>query len=168
MIRAFVPFLGTIGLATLCAFGVFTAWLQMKDGTIAQSTSEQPLVSGVTRSSITALPQARPAVYYEATTQRPLFAPTRRPVMAIIDAVEAADHEPREPHQVAATIPDMQLLGVLQNGRKNAAYIRIGDTEPVWLSEGEMSLGWTLAESTTDSIQLTRDDDRITLEMFEQ
>ena len=166
--RALVPFVGTIGLAALCVFGVFMASLQIQDKTVAQPTPEQPQASNVARSSVSALPQARPAVYYEATTQRPLFAPTRRPVMAIIDAVEAADPEPQEPQQVAATIPDMQLLGVLQNGRKNAAYIRIGDTEPVWLSEGEMSLGWTLAEITPDSIQLTRDDDRITLEMFEQ
>ncbi|MBO6924185.1 MAG: hypothetical protein JJ859_18385 [Roseicyclus sp.] len=115
-----------------------------------------------------AAPRPRNAIYYAAITDRPLFAPTRRP--DVMDAPPGPEAEPEPDREIAFAPPPPQvrLLGVLQTGTSASALLSIEGGAPVWVPEGADIEGWRMSEVSATSVVLTADDRSLRLEMYPQ
>lgn len=170
MFRLLISSAGTACLMAMCAAGVSAAWHAYQEPQPQRSLSDQRAFTGATEPMQINLPSPRPEVFYNATTERPLFAPTRRPAEPYeeMEVAVVEDIEPVEETSEIAPIPEMELLGVFQNGPEETALIRIGEDEPIWIAAGQVEQGWSLDEVNANAVKIHRDDTYITLEMFTQ
>jgi len=112
----------------------------------------------------------RPAVYYEAIIQRPVFSPSRRPVAPMPAALEPEPETPApavsEPEPVA--VPQLRLLGIIGNGSERSALISNQGGDPAWIGQGGSIAGWQIGSVGPDWIEITLDSQKIRIEMYEQ
>ena len=171
--RRIFPYLGTVVLLATAAFSAKYA-LQTQ-----QALSEDVLLSSVeptdvgsaqTSSSVptaVSMPRLRPDVYYEAITDRPIFAPTRRPFVPGQEKVEETVQSEEEQPQVARPLPEFDLLGIMGSTDQPIALLK-ADSEPAeWYEIGESIDGWVLSEIDADWVEITDGNSNVRLEMFQ-
>ncbi len=109
------------------------------------------------------LPTPRPNVFYDAITDRPLFAPSRRPNM-ISEVLEI--EEPEQVQEIRR--PDnLVLSGVLDGTLSRSAFISVGGLEGEWFRTNDEIEGWAITDIGPDAITLTDGNDSFRLELFE-
>lgn len=111
----------------------------------------------------------RPEVYYDAVTQRPLFAPDRRPLV-LDDTSEAAPEEPvvaAKSEPVVVPPPALLLLGVMGTADENRALVQNADGEALWLTQGTELGGWTIDRIGPNWLDLSRASETIRIEMYQ-
>lgn len=109
------------------------------------------------------LPSPRPDVFYEAITDRPLFAPSRRPEM--ISEVVAIE-EPKQIEEILRP-ENLVLSGVLGGTPSRSAFISVGGLEGEWFRTNDEIEGWAITDIGPDAITLTDGNDSFRLELFE-
>lgn len=171
MLSRLLALIGTLSLVALAAAAVIWA---------AQVTqAEPPLPDPPAIAEADPGPRAadrqtrrtpRPAVYYEAITERPVFSPARRPVAP--EETEAVVEEPPAPEPApepaAAAPPAIRLLGVIGTGNRRSALVSHQGAEPAWITVGTVIEGWTLAEIGPDWIEMVNSPQRFRVEMYAQ
>lgn len=153
----------TIGLGLAVSRAPFEVPLEGEAGTTAVTAT------GNGGTNTLNLPAPRPAVFYEAVTDRPLFAPGRRPeqqqpeVPAPVEAPAVID-TPTEPEPVQPA--DLQLHGTLDDGRTGRALVSIGGEPATWLQQGDSIAGWTIATIGPDWIDLEQDSRKTRIDLY--
>ncbi len=111
----------------------------------------------------------RPEVFYAALLERPLFAPSRRPVVAEpeVDVIIQEEAPRAEPEPEKVPIPDLGLLGVMGTDNTNRALVANAGGEPVWITAGTTIAGWTVAAIGPDWLELNLDNETIRIEMYQ-
>lgn len=169
--RGLLPYLGT-GLLGLAAVSEFS--IALKTGSTQAALPELSAAStnqAAASESTLFLPQPRPEVYYRAITDRPLFAPTRRPFVEapVEEVVEEAPVEITEPapEPVKPPPPKVALMGAMGGEDGMIALLKFNDDEDQWVSVGTNIGGWKLTTVTPTWVELTDGDTQIRVEMFE-
>ncbi|MFZ5963019.1 hypothetical protein ACOXXX_08730 [Thalassococcus sp. BH17M4-6] len=111
----------------------------------------------------------RPDVYYDAVTQRPLFAPDRRPLV-LDDTPEADPPDPvvaTPPKPVVVPPPAVRLLGVMGAADENRALVQNAEGEALWLTQGTELAGWTISRIGPNWLDLSRASETIRIEMYQ-
>lgn len=116
----------------------------------------------------------RPAIYYQAITQRPVFSPTRRPLEAVVAApepepvIEAPEPVISTPVAAPPAPPQLRLLGVIGSAGALSALISNAGGDPAWLPKGSIIEGWTITDIGPDWAELGLDSQNFRIEMYEQ
>ena len=114
----------------------------------------------------------RPDVFYTAMLERPLFAPSRRPLEDAPEPEPVVEQEEEvrapAPEPERARAPDVGLLGVMGNDDANSALVALDEAEPVWVKPGTPIAGWTVAAIGPDWLELTLDSETIRIEMYQR
>lgn len=171
MRRVLIPLFGT---ALLCALALLLGQQAVnvirheQTSPLPQATPAAALPTSARASAQTAAVR-RPDVFYSAIVDRPLFAPTRRPVVE--DDVEdvAVEAVVEEVAQDIQTPPpdDAVLAGVMGNSDNKSAFIVLDGADGVWMKLGETVAGWTITEIQANWVELSADDAKIRLELFQ-
>jgi len=166
-----MPFFGTSFLAAVTA-GL--GYLMMNP---AADTADPPPpvpeaalpAAAVSADEIAILPQARPAIFYTAITERPLFAPTRRPIVVDAEPEPTLSPVPDPTPAPTSLAPptDLRLSGILGGGSDRSAYLGRGDGAGMWLRVDAQIDGWIISEIGPDWVTLTAGEDSFRLELFE-
>lgn len=166
MTRLLHPLLGTSFLVCLTALAAYGAISTVIDREQSQPQTESVHFDALeVNDRVFSARAPRPEAYYRAITERPLFAPGRRPV----DARTAAEQvEPIQETPPSSPIPEpeFELLGVMQVGEQPTALIRPDDGTAVWVSEGQSIQGWNITEIEANSVEISRDARRISLRLY--
>lgn len=106
----------------------------------------------------------RPNAYYDAVTDRPLFAPQRRP----FEPAVVVDTEPQAPEPVAVEEPQpiFRLKGVMNidGGYRALVESSAGVTE--WIEEKNELSGWVIEEIGPDWVEIKKNESSIRLDMY--
>lgn len=104
--------------------------------------------------------------YYNAIAERPLFEPTRQPLVEpepepepVPELEPEPEPEPepvREPEPEPEPEPVIGLHGVMLQDGRNAALISVDGQSPVWVEKNQLINDWILGVITTDSVELQR------------
>lgn len=163
--RAALPAVGTALLAVTAVASLALALPALRKQDAAQRadlTAQQNMPSAAGEALV--LPRPRPEIYYKAITDRPLFAPARRPLVGeVTEAVTPA----AEPVQPTARKPDVMLMGAMGNDKDMMALLKINDEDGQWFSVGENIDGWEVKKVTPTWVELTDGDTQFRVEMFE-
>lgn len=109
----------------------------------------------------------RNAVFYAAITDRPLFAPTRRPVVAETDLEPQPVEEVVVPSDDVATVfPEFRFLGSMTTEAGALALIAAGEGAAEWLARDMEVQGWRLDAIGEDWVELSSGDRKTRLELF--
>ncbi|MCW3783542.1 hypothetical protein [Defluviimonas salinarum] len=113
-------------------------------------------------------PVARPAVYYSAILQRPLFEPGRRPLSPDRGA-EPEENAIAEPAPAVTdnSAPGVILLGILRTGAEDTALIAIDGQAPEWIAQGAAINDWVIATISNDWIEMTNSDRTVRVDMYQ-
>lgn len=165
------PLIGTTALAVIATLlGQFV--MNMTPATPVPESPEKPDPAVQTveqQSRRQSLPAVRPEIFYAAITERPLFAPTRRPVDRSSEPAPEVIGTP-EPVAIVPSIQpptDLQLSGILGDGLNRSAFVARVDESGEWLRLGAEIDGWTITEIGPEWIILTAGEDIFRLELFE-
>jgi len=115
----------------------------------------------------------KPAVYYQAITERPIFSAERRPIsqtpVEIIETV-VTESEPVEvlPEPQPIIQINFTLHGTMVLNGNNMALVGVDEASPVWVKQNALISGWTLREVTPKLVKLHRDSDIIELFLYEE
>ncbi|WP_457645940.1 hypothetical protein [Profundibacter sp.] len=170
MIARLLPLVGTSLLIALVAMLGLKVFQNIRTKPV-QNTVSVPVPQNIPASSSATAPVTnRPAVYYAAITERPLFDPTRRPYAPEQVAVEPeVDEVPKaptpEPEQETPP-PSISLQGIMTRDNKKAALIGINDGDSVWVLQGDPVADWTLSNIGNDWIEISRDARNIRVDMY--
>ncbi|MEE9455322.1 MAG: hypothetical protein V3V13_13210 [Paracoccaceae bacterium] len=115
----------------------------------------------------------KPAVYYQAITERPLFSAERRPIsLAPVEVIQEVTEEPEPIEIIPEPEPVIQinftLHGTMVLNGNNMALIGADEASPVWVKQNALISGWTLREITPEVVKLHRDSDIIELFLYEE
>lgn len=168
MIARLFPLIGTGSLIAIVAL------LGMKAAEVSQimiTSPETALKQDVpTASASPTQVTQRPAVYYAAITERPVFDPSRRPYTPeavasepVPEPVEEAP-EPSQPQEVPP--PELTLQGIITRDEQTAALIGINGETPSWIAQGDPVADWTLNNIGNDWIEISRDARIIRVDMY--
>jgi len=171
MIRRLLPFIGTGSLLLLLVVLGRKAVEVYHAQPVIETIPEQVLEESVQTAQVRQLQiTTRPAVYYAAITDRPLFEPGRRPYVEQAAAPEQMPEPVAEPPApVQATelpAPELSLQGVMMIDNNTVALIAINGGIPDWVSKGDPVDDWTLSEIGSDWVEISRDARRIRVEMY--
>lgn len=111
----------------------------------------------------------RPAVYYAAITDRPLFAPLRRPAApddGQVQALPQAEAAPTADLQAETVVPVFTLHGTMAMADTGSALIGADDQPPEWLSVGGSIAGFTLNTVGPDWAQLSSSKTELKLDLY--
>ena len=176
MLRSLLPVFGTIFLAFL-TFSIAKIALGPTPPSETLSSeapaSVQPAVQKTVPSTIFSRTPP-PDSFYEVILERPLFAPSRRPVKiaAVQEEAEPLDEEPfdEEPVEVLeATIEplDFVLSGVLESGGERSAFLRQDGEAGSWFRVGETAGSWSVDAIGADWVELSAGEQTFRLELFQ-
>ncbi len=167
MIRWVAPLVGTLGLVLLAGALVLVAARTLHDvaETPAHSKARMPLARP-TDAPVVLLAGRRPAVYFAASTDRPLFAPGRRPGTGPAKPPPA----PREPVPSALTeqVTEVQLLGTIVMEERASALLAIGNQPPSWIAVGTVIACFKLSGVGPDWAELAFDTNVLRLDLYPQ
>lgn len=112
-----------------------------------------------------AQPVARPAIFYKAITDRPLFSPSRRPEKAgPSGSVETVPVTPsRDAPQNA---PAFVLKGTMVIGNTASALVGLPDTPADWVTPGSVVSGWTVTKVDAESAELSLDSNIVRVDLY--
>jgi hypothetical protein len=117
------------------------------------------------------LSQASLAELHE-TTERPLFSPTRRPLVKSMpgDVASSAAAQQEGPQGEASHLPNVKLLGTLRAGKeKTRALLIIQDAAAAgWIDVGADVGGWRLSVVETDFVVLEALGAKTTVTLYPQ
>lgn len=167
MIGKLLAALGTTYLLVALTLSIFAAW---------QITQKQPELAafqsgGVSTATVAPNPRAsaarppRPAVFYTAITERPLFSPQRRPNTAP-SPTTANQPTPTAPTQQEAVPPDITLLGVMGGTADPSALVSANNAAPVWLARNGQIAGWTITQIGPDWLAISQNTHTLRIEMY--
>lgn len=112
---------------------------------------------------------SRPASFYQAILERPLFSPSRRPESLEIPVETNAERNGvDEPVEVDIRQPDFTLHGTIATGGSGSALIAIDQEPPTWLRQQSSISGWVLSKVTPKFIELENESGTITVFLFEE
>ena len=168
MITRLFPWIGTGSLVALVAV------LGLKAMDVWQTKPARPVAISVPDiAAPTATPDQlvqRPAVYYAAITERPLFEPSRRPYTPETKTL------PPEPEPVIETAkpdepteqppPAITLQGIMAGDERNTALVGVNGGSPVWVSKGDPVADWTVSNIGNDWIEISRKSRSIQVDMY--
>lgn len=112
--------------------------------------------------SESAIPSFRPhrsLSEFSETVSRPLFHPTRRPVVVAAASQTDSEIKPAQPAE-PADVPTSRfsLVGVMINGGNARALIRAeGQTYGTWVDAGGVLDGWRLSAIKSDRVSIEKD-----------
>jgi hypothetical protein len=115
------------------------------------------------------VPVRRPAVYYAAITDRPLFAPLRRPVppdSGLAEAQPEAAAVPEADIADQAVVPVLALHGTMVMSGGGSALIGVDDQPPEWIAVGGVIAGFTVNSIGPDWAQLSSSKTDLKLDMY--
>ena len=161
------PFLGSALLGTFAAMLVYVAVTQGRAGASSATpiVAEPATETALFQDRSFATPAPRPDVFYEAITERPLFAPARRPTA---DASRVSAPVPAVVPKQEPTIPvGWRLTGILGGDGNRSALIAAGGGEADWFREDDQIEGWTVRLITDSRVTLSAGDAGFDLELFE-
>lgn len=170
MIKRLFPLIGTSSLLFAVAM---LGWkmaevYKTKPVFVSKTAVDAPQTPAMAATRVQ-VPQ-RPAIYYAAITDRPLFEPSRRPYTQ-----EETAPEPKPDPVVEAPTPtapaelpppELILQGVMTLNDNVAALIGINGETPEWVSKGDPVSDWTLSEVGSDWIEISRKARHIRVEMY--
>jgi hypothetical protein len=176
MITQAAPFAGTALLAAALAGSLYLALLRAPAAQPEVQPVAQATDASLHAATEFALPQRRSDLYYQAIDERPLFAPTRRPVAPIATAVAPETQVPQEPEPTIEPVtaapseppPEFRLVGVMQTPKAGRVLIAIGGSAPAWFNEDDEIQGWRITSVKPGSATLTHDEMVIELEIYAQ
>ena len=115
------------------------------------------------------MPQSRPDVFYQAITQRPLFAPSRRPNEPVSVVAPATTTRPVQPQPapIARQPENLRLTGVFGQDAAKSALIDDSNGHAIWVQVETQIDGWTVTDIGADWILLSDGDATFRLELFE-
>lgn len=170
MIARFLPLVGTGSLIALVTL------LGVKTVEVSKLELVQPETAPKPNTATPETAQARviqkPAAYYSAITDRPLFEPSRRPYVPET-AVHAPEPEPElvpkapiivAPQEIPA--PTITLQGIMAGDEQNNALIGINGGAPTWVPQGGSVANWILTEVGNDWIEISRDARSIRVDLY--
>jgi hypothetical protein len=166
MMRAFLPWVGT-GLLIVSASGLGMAALQPMrsiDSPVIRVVPDRP--TGSLESDTLSLLPPRPAAYYLAIMERPLFAPSRRPAEQQALEVQPVARQPEEPAEPQRPRPSLRLLGMMSNGASTSALISVDGGEATWITQGEPVAEWALSAIGPNWIELSLNGDLLHLDLY--
>lgn len=173
MILRPAPYLGTMALAVAATAILAWCWhvvQRFEAPFVAELTIADPAQSDAGGTQSDPIPTPRPAVYYAAITERPLFFSTRRPEVAdpdrTVPAPEPRLDESAEPAPVDA--PQLTLKGTLFTESGWTALVSAGDLPAEWLDIGSSLAGLTLAAVGPDWAEFTSDTLTLKLDLYPQ
>ncbi|WP_134643102.1 hypothetical protein [Pseudaestuariivita atlantica] len=153
------------GAASLWAHNVTQRQPPLPD--LANLSAEAELAA-TGQESDRATARRRPATGdYDAILERPLFAPTRRPV--VIAALP--EPEPDLTTQLAAPeapAPVIRLRGVIGATGGNRALVTVDGADGGWLTEGTEVSGWTVTGIGPDWLDISRGEIRKRIDLYER
>ena len=166
MIQRLAPLFGTGFLAIVLASMIVWASDSIAErDVIITETEPRPPVEPTASEQPTILASTRPAVYYQAITDRPLFSPTRRP-----ETTEPLDvptnTKPLAAPDEAVPVPDFQLKGTMVMGGQASALLSVDSAAPVWFEFGTDIAGWTLTQIGPDWAELSNNSDILRVELY--
>lgn len=168
MIVRLLPLIGTGSLIAIVALlGMKAAEVSQIKVTSPETTPKQNVPTASTHP--TQITQ-RPAVYYAAITERPVFDPSRRPYVPeavapepVPEPVEEAP-EPSQPKELPP--PELTLQGIITRDERTAALIGINGEAPSWVAQGDPVADWTLNDIGNDWIEISRGARIIRVDMY--
>ena len=131
----------------------------------AQATPVDPL-------EVPALRQLPPLEQLSEMIDRPLFSPTRRPVVALVEPEAAPDEGTDEageaPPQVEGGAPAIRLVGTIGQGGGMTALVLNGDDPTVAkLVVGDEVSGWRVTEVTASELVMEHEAERLVLTILQ-
>jgi len=170
--RALAPYFGSASLLALVAALGFAVSVQLgrPQGTLNAEIADPTVVE--TDGAGFTLPSARPAVFYDAITDRPLFSPERRPRTAepmVEPEAPVVTEEPEVPEMAAAPSlepPNLRLMGVMTIDGTAAALVQLSDAPAEWVKVGQSLGGWDLKDIGPDWITLTHEETETRVDMY--
>lgn len=164
MMAKLLPLAGTLLLTIIMAAALGWAAHSSQQMASSDTISAAPYIPGpVPAIAAPELAAPRPAIFYKAITDRPLFAPGRRP------ASQTAEVQPENPVPAATHAEPsakFTLKGTMQIGEKVSALLELNDGDPVWLEVGETLAEWKLTDVSGDWIELTKNSEIIRVELY--
>lgn len=168
MIARLLPLIGTgILIAIVALLGMRAAEVSQIKITSPETVHERDVP---TSSAPQTRATQRPAVYYAAITERPVFDPSRRPYVPVAVAPEPVPEpveeapEPSQPKEVPP--PELTLQGIITRDERTAALIGINGEVPSWVTQGDPVADWTLNDIGNDWIEISRDARIIRMDMY--
>lgn len=169
MIARLLPLIGTgILIAITALLGIKAAEVSKRRPANSVATLTQDAPAPQTQTAHIA---QRPDAYYAAITERPVFAPLRRPYVPKVAASEPAPKPAVEvPKPVAQAIearpPEVTFQGIITRDERKAALIGLDGEAPAWVAQGDSIAGWTLSNIGNDWIEISRDARSIRVDMY--
>ncbi|MHA6268367.1 hypothetical protein ACXYMP_16020 [Aliiroseovarius sp. CAU 1755] len=165
------PVLGSgvlVGIVVLLGFGLMGQIAQEDSGRDGLAEPESGTALVASASSDTARLPTRPEVYFAAITERPIFAPTRRPVQAARDEKPAQTVEVTAPLLEQDEVPlAVQVHGIRGQGDAYSALLSSGGQTPEWLDPGASIGGWKVSEIGSDWIIMNNGENSQRVELYQ-
>lgn len=165
------PVLGTTFLTISAGVALLWSWTSVL-GTVVPAPPALPdlrdTATGQETTRPDTLPVPRPAVFYAAITQRPLFAPSRRPGKPLADAAlpDITSTDPVVSVVPPAPAPSITLKGTALTRDGWTALIGTEDQPAKWVSLGGTLYGFTLVAVGPDWAELTSETSDLKLELY--
>lgn len=161
----------SLGVATLIAVVYAHQVVAVHPGVlIPEQLSLQPPSDAATGESNRAQSARRPDVYFDAVEERPLFAPSRRPVVAASILGTVAEPELVEQPLTIAAVDDaaLVLLGTMQGSDGWLALIRDSGATAEWQQVGARVADLTITAIGPDWATLASETTEVKLELYPQ
>jgi hypothetical protein len=155
----------------------YLAWTSLGEApaAIALVQRTEPAATVVTQApaqpiEVTALRQLPPLDRFTTMVERPLFSPTRRPVLVTIEPAAAAEAEIEE--DVAAEpvdgAPAVRFVGTIgQDGAMTALVLREADPTVAKLVVGDEIDGWRVTDITASQLVMEHEAKRLVLTILQ-
>ncbi len=173
LLASLLLFLLAVG-AILTAFQVITTPAQLHVASSGVATGADLQADRIPAPQYTARPPQSES-YYAAITDRPLFAPFRRPIKPEAqepkpESTRAPEPEPTpEPEPVhIAPPPQPRLLGVMQAGFEAKALLSDPSGEMSWVTSGTTFSGWKINKITSEWIEIRHHEQTLRVELYRQ
>lgn len=168
MMRRLLPYIGTGLLSVLATSLLLKAANIEPTANVLSANANQSELDGMEQRDRAPtelqLPQPRADVYYNAITDRPLFATNRRPFVEDAPAKEAPIAFTTTP--VIEPRADVVLMGAMGRGDGMMALLKINDGKADWFAQGAQVQGWTVNKIEPTWVELTDGNTQLRLEMF--
>lgn len=165
MIRSLLPWIGTSALlfsAIILGRSAFEKTHSKSEDVAIPQAIEVPLTS---ENQAVDLPPKRPDIFYTAITERPLFAPSRRPESIQAPIEQPIENLPEE-EPIDLSAPSIRLLGIMGSNGGGRALIALDETTPVWLTKGAPIAAWRLSAIGPDWIEITLDERVLRVDLY--
>ncbi len=158
----------------------YLAWTSLGEAPAAVAVAQRsaalepagPAATPVDPLEVPALRQLPPLDQLSEMVDRPLFSPTRRPVVAAVEPEAAPDEGVEEgaeaPPQVEGGAPAIRFVGTIGQGGGMTALVLNGDDPAVAkLVVGDEVSGWRVTEVTASELVMEHEAERLVLTILQ-